>query len=79
MCCYCMIQIKAWEKLKFITIFVHLETQYPLSFHSFNPGGRAILSVYSRPISITPASYFRSLSVIKNVIPELSINPENIK
>ena len=51
------------HKSTVLTIWVHSGMQYPLSFQIGNPGGNAILSVYSRPISIIPASYFLNFFV----------------
>lgn len=60
---------------KMLTARVHSATQYPVSEKSDWCGGMAILSVYSKPNSITPASYSRSDAVYVNLTPELSIKP----
>ena len=61
-----------------LTTSVHSGIQYPDISQIGTPGGKAYLSVYSMPISITPASYGRSVGVTWNVSPELSITPGKI-
>lgn len=61
-----------------LTTAVHSVTQNPVTENSFCPGGIAILSVYSRPSSMTPASIGRRSGVTRNLTPELSTQSENI-
>lgn len=57
------------------TTAVHALVQYPINGNDSCFGGIAILSVYSRPSSITPASICFSFVETKNLIPELSTKP----
>lgn len=59
------------------TTAVHSAIQYPLNVKSGCFGGTAILSVYSKPSSITPASYFLTSGVMYKRTPELSTMPAN--
>ena len=58
------------------TTAVHSLTQYPDKEKSTCFGGIAILSVYSKPSSITPASMDLRVSVTWNLTPLVSMIPE---
>ena len=58
-----------------LTVAVHSGRQYPLNENDSWLGGIAILSEYTKPSSIIPASNGRRFCVIWNRIPELSVIP----